>query len=31
MTFLDGSDVVRHPLVGKIVSAYARLSVERDT
>jgi phosphate starvation-inducible PhoH-like protein len=30
LTFFDGSDVVRHPLVGKIVSAYARLSVERD-
>ena len=27
---LDESDVVRHPLVGKIVSAYARLSVQRD-
>jgi phosphate starvation-inducible PhoH-like protein len=28
--FLDSSDVVRHPLVAKIVGAYARLSVERD-
>jgi phosphate starvation-inducible PhoH-like protein len=30
ITQLDESDVVRHPLVGKIVHAYARLSVERD-
>ncbi|MFN2459910.1 MAG: PhoH family protein [Candidatus Velthaea sp.] len=27
---LDETDVVRHPLVGKIVQAYARLSQERD-
>jgi len=27
---LDESDVVRHPLVGKIVGAYARLSHERN-
>jgi phosphate starvation-inducible PhoH-like protein len=27
---LDEADIVRHPLVGKIVSAYARLSLERD-
>jgi phosphate starvation-inducible PhoH-like protein len=30
ITRLDETDVVRHPLVGKIVSAYARLSVQRD-
>ncbi len=30
ITSLDGTDVVRHPLVGKIVTAYARLSVQRD-
>ena len=30
ITELDGTDVVRHPLVGKIVQAYARLSLERD-
>jgi phosphate starvation-inducible PhoH-like protein len=29
-TYLDESDVVRHPLVGKIVGAYARLSLQRD-
>ena len=27
---MDESDIVRHPLVGTIVSAYARLSLERD-
>jgi phosphate starvation-inducible PhoH-like protein len=30
VTYFDESDVVRHPLVGKIVGAYARLSLERD-
>ena len=30
ITYLDESDVVRHPLVGKIVGAYARLSLQRD-
>jgi phosphate starvation-inducible PhoH-like protein len=30
ITYLDESDVVRHPLVGKIVGAYARLSLKRD-
>ncbi|MDB5070905.1 MAG: hypothetical protein JWM87_2016, partial [Candidatus Eremiobacteraeota bacterium] len=27
---LDENDVVRHPLVGRIVAAYGRLSRERD-
>jgi phosphate starvation-inducible PhoH-like protein len=27
---LDETDVVRHPLIGKIIGAYARLSNERD-
>ncbi|GAC1425230.1 MAG: PhoH family protein [Candidatus Velthaea sp.] len=27
---MDESDIVRHPLVGKIVQAYARLSIERN-
>jgi phosphate starvation-inducible PhoH-like protein len=27
---LDASDVVRHPLVGRIVEAYDRLSRERE-
>jgi phosphate starvation-inducible PhoH-like protein len=31
ITHLDESDVVRHPLVGKIINAYARLSLQRDT
>jgi phosphate starvation-inducible PhoH-like protein len=30
ITYLAESDVVRHPLVQKIVGAYARLSVQRD-
>jgi phosphate starvation-inducible PhoH-like protein len=30
ITYLDETDVVRHPLVRKIVGAYARLSVQRD-
>ena len=29
VTELDGSDVVRHPLVGKIIGAYARLAAAR--
>jgi len=30
ISYLDETDVVRHPLVGKIVRAYARLSLQRD-